>query len=326
MPARSPAPSKVIASKYTYPGQDAPELCVAIKGLRANTTTLDLWHNFGREGRLISVELFEDSEGRQNGKARVKYAPPPKQWFWYMGFYRFTTEDDTATYAVEVAFENIHYKNMRAYEDQNWLVQSPTRHAVRYPERMKLVPNELYFGFMLNPTAMTIMHSAKQFGLKAMSISFDFRRKLMVPELGIEISDPRPDSHTPTEFQELMVGKFNRIFDYKFEIKFSHIALVHRIPAKNGDFTLVITLNDPPRFFRRTPDVKATHQDHNKDNEAPTYNAMRYWTEQDTWMRQTDIVYYPDDLKRQPLSLSPANPVVDIGAAFPKSGNFPMPS
>ena len=49
------------------------ELNVKLSRLESSVTTRDLWMNFSREGPVISIELFEDHNGRRDGKGRVRF-------------------------------------------------------------------------------------------------------------------------------------------------------------------------------------------------------------------------------------------------------------
>ena len=50
-----------------------PEVRVKIFGLTADITTSDLWRCFSKEGKLVTIELFEDSRGTRDGKGQVRF-------------------------------------------------------------------------------------------------------------------------------------------------------------------------------------------------------------------------------------------------------------
>ena len=49
------------------------ELSVKLSRLDPSITTRDLWMTFNKEGSVIGIELFEDHNGRRDGKARVRF-------------------------------------------------------------------------------------------------------------------------------------------------------------------------------------------------------------------------------------------------------------
>ena len=50
-----------------------PEVRVKIFGLTADITTSDLWKCFSKEGKVVTIELFEDSRGTRDGKGQVRF-------------------------------------------------------------------------------------------------------------------------------------------------------------------------------------------------------------------------------------------------------------
>ena len=63
------------------------ELRVKVFGLPPSITTLDLWHCFSKEGSINIIEIFEDSKGSREGKAMIRYRPPPARPFWQIERY-----------------------------------------------------------------------------------------------------------------------------------------------------------------------------------------------------------------------------------------------
>ena len=63
------------------------ELRVRVFGLPATITTRELWECFSNEGSVDVIEIFEDSKGTREGKASIRYRPPPVRPFWQIEGY-----------------------------------------------------------------------------------------------------------------------------------------------------------------------------------------------------------------------------------------------
>ena len=50
-----------------------PELGVRISGLPEDVTTKDIWAALKGEGQIVTIEIFEDQNGKRDGKARVRF-------------------------------------------------------------------------------------------------------------------------------------------------------------------------------------------------------------------------------------------------------------
>jgi RNA-dependent RNA polymerase len=66
--------------------------------------------------------------------------------------------------------------------------------------------------------------------------------------------------------------------------------------------SFVTTLEFPPVYHQKLPNVKETFS-----------NTENIWRSGDTWMRQTDVVHFPQDLVRAPVSLRKGNALINIG-------------
>lgn len=154
------------------------------------------------------------------------------------------------------------------------------------------------FGFMYGKATMMGMyrvHSAPQ-------AEIHFRQNMRYQELAVEfhlkIQDPRPVENRKNISQ---YGKYNRDETLRFNIPFSQLQVIHRIQEDQDKIALLISLETPPRYFRKWNEVN-THEE-----------GANYWSQNDAWYRQTDIVYNPNILKSLPLTLKKTVPIIDIG-------------
>lgn len=123
------------------------------------------------------------------------------------------------------------------------------------------------------------------------------RRELAI-EFQINIRDPRTNrSQAPVP----QLGKYNRMETIRFCIPFSQLQVIHKVQDDQNKIGLVISMETPPRFFRKLDEIN-THEE-----------KSRYWTANDAWYRQTDIVYNPSNLKTSALTLKKTQPIIDIG-------------
>lgn len=154
------------------------------------------------------------------------------------------------------------------------------------------------FGFMYDKSTMMGMyrvHSAPQ-------AEIQFRQNMRYQELAVQfhikVQDPRPVEHSKNDS---LRGKYNRNETLRFNIPFSQLQVIHRVQGDKNKIVLLISLETPPRYYR-------------KWNEANTHEeGANYWNQSDAWYRQTDIVYNPNILKSLPLTLRKTVPIIDIG-------------
>ena len=136
--------------------------------------------------------------------------------------------------------------------------------------------------------ASTMMAMFRLIRQRQMGISLELNllRKIIDVQFQLDIS-------LPTEKQ--------RIERYRFRIPLAQLSRVRTVQDERS-CALIISLDNPPNFYRRMHRVEASHE------EDP-----RYWTEWDCWFRQTDIVHDPRSLMLAPLALKKDKPIIDIG-------------
>ncbi len=159
--------------------------------------------------------------------------------------------------------------------------------------------DSLDFGFMYDSKTMMCMHEVKS----APSIKIQFRQNMFRREIAIQtqiyIQDGRAGLEDGRHIPKF--GKYNRTETYQFRVPFSQLQTIHQIRTEGHQKVLLISLETPPRFFRKVPEMD-THEEH-----------ARFWTQNDAWYRQTDIVYNPNHIGLSPLTLKKSKAVIDIG-------------
>lgn len=151
------------------------------------------------------------------------------------------------------------------------------------------------FGFMYGPETMMRMHTVYPTMTSEIQLRQCMRYKEIIVEMTLEIRNPQSPRHHRSK-----VGRNDREETIRFKIPFSQLEVIHQIPCDEDKVELLISLDTPPRFYRKV-------------DEASTQDKSRRWTEQDAWFRQTDIVYDPGILRSAALALKKTKPIIDIG-------------
>ena len=158
--------------------------------------------------------------------------------------------------------------------------------------------SSLDFGMMLNPTAMMNMCTV----LPSPENDIRFRLSLLHREITVEfLLEIRGQRTVRSNTRALHVGKEKRLEKFRFRIPFSQLKVIHHMETGEDKFVLHISLDTPPRFFKKLDPAQA------HDDEA------RFWSEHDAWYRQTDVVYTQSLLKKSPLNLKKTRPIVNLG-------------
>ncbi|PQE27777.1 hypothetical protein CJF31_00010029 [Rutstroemia sp. NJR-2017a BVV2] len=270
--------------------QNQVELTLLISNLDPSTTTYDLYRNFHVHGTVVFIEIFEGRDGKRGG-GKVRFSPPPAP-FWNNSF-PITAEDGSTTCNVFLSVDK------RRNSDGKF--QSPIKPNVFYDTKMKLNASSLQFGVMVYPDTYMPMYSLTAINMEDISFTMNLPKGKIEAHFTVRFTDPRIQGDTGYQ-SSTEIGKYNRTNLYMFSIPFGQLKVIEQVKDENDDLVLLISLDSPPRFFRKRDDQKASHQ-----------VGGLVWNEQDTWYRQTDMVYDPYPLEKVPISLCKEQPVIDIG-------------
>ena len=89
---------------------------------------------------------------------------------------------------------------------------------------------------------------------------------------------------------------------FKFQIPLRELGEIWSIGTDDDKTELVISLQNPPKFFKKRLDVSDAHK-----------NTSTHWSEKSMWLRQTDIMQDNPSLKEVPFTLCKNNSIIDIG-------------
>ncbi|KMU81659.1 RNA-directed RNA polymerase Rdp1 [Coccidioides immitis RMSCC 3703] len=261
-------------------------LTVNISGLPKDISTFTIWRSFKVYGSIEWVEIFEDTKGRQDGRGKIRFRPPPREVF--CPDRRHILElDDGQRCLLQV------HISPRKPSNQ---IPSPINLGVMYPMTTEISVGKLDFGTLIDKDMMLSLRTVDSSRMGQIRFIVDLNRREIVVFFNLSFFDPRLSSRSPL------------IYSYRFRIPFVHLSRVLRT-KELGDSSLVIVLDSPPIYHRRLNDVTVTFSD--------TENT---WKESDCWFRQTDIPYSQNEAAQAPLSLRKAQSLINIVQDAPAFG------
>lgn len=266
--------------------------------LSSDVTTWDLLARFGREGTISYIEIFENRDGTRDGAARIRFTQPPViKPFWNEQVMLRLADGRASMIRVEI--------EPRKREFQ---IMSPVNKTIWYPEQTAIRPYALRFGFMSDQDNMVIMQEID----RRLDISghvedqIDFRlnllRRRITVRFPVQFTDPRPLQDIYTEMNAPAHGSKDRKEYHMFELPFDQIQCIRHYDLNDKEWALLISARNPPPFFRK---LALSHYDHQDE--------ALLWNERDNWIRSTDITYFKDDLRTQPVTIGKQHATVDIG-------------
>lgn len=95
-------------------------------------------------------------------------------------------------------------------------------------------------------------------------------------------------------------GETNYMFMIRIPLQQLHFVVERDFGSNSKE--LIIPLETPPQVFRRTHDIETTQLE-----------DARYWNDQWTWYRQTDIPGHDPSLKQAAITLAKPGATIDIG-------------
>ncbi|TGO45555.1 hypothetical protein BOTNAR_0657g00020 [Botryotinia narcissicola] len=264
---------------------ESDQIVLLIDNLQPGTTLHDMISNLERQGNIVYIEIFADKSRR--GKVTFSPAPSP---FWRSGQYPITTAVGN-TYNVKLRLDTTPRREMT--------VKSPFRNAF-YPKKTKLVSSTLQFGIMIEPECMMPMETLESQEPGDLTLTVNLGRKELEAHFTVHLVDPRiqGDIDFPSTSE---IGEYNRREKYLFTIPFGQLKSIQKVDLTRGYFSLLVSLDSPPRFFRWR-----------NDGQVPQSGALS-WNQWDGWFRQTDIEFDPFIIEHRPIALHKKRPVIDIG-------------
>ncbi|KAF1983807.1 RdRP-domain-containing protein [Aulographum hederae CBS 113979] len=227
-------------------------------------STWSVYDTFQREGHITSIEV-----DKNKGEVYVIFRPPPERAFW---------EFRHAPFHVMLLSTN----------ENKFKHRSPINRDHEYPDRITLKAKTLEFGVMHSPDAMMVTRSLSADRGDDIDFSLDLYKKQIVIKFAMS--------------QKRAGGLVDCTSPFRFHIPFEQLTRIYEVDNAENARELIIPFESPPKYFRKTNDIKATHDPQSLE-----------WREDRTWFRQTDIVDNPDTEMQNPVRLRKDNPFIDIG-------------
>ncbi|GAB7351879.1 hypothetical protein MBLNU459_g2426t1 [Dothideomycetes sp. NU459] len=253
-----------------------PEVCLRIRDVPYSFTNIrDIYEMFTQHGNVRYIKV----ESQELGQALVTFSPPPKTAFW--GFHpRFRIQ--TKHGLVTPRFDLLPPK-----PDQK-LTSTVTPQRL-FPQPLTLEAASLDFGLRRDDRSMitmqTMVSSEELPILLTLDLASEKAKRMDIRFHANVDGSPRP---------------------FRLQVPITSILQILRVKQENGDFPmqLVISVKDPPRYFRRIPFRQA----------MKTQGSTDEWREWPLmWERQTDIDKNMKLRDQLPVSLVRAVPAVDTG-------------
>ncbi|KAK3063086.1 hypothetical protein LTS18_002776, partial [Coniosporium uncinatum] len=254
------------------------EVKIRVENLPGTTTTRALYQTFCEYGSISRIDVLKGRFGR-GPVAYIIFCPPPDKPVWN-GTPMFLMDKDTASTVL---------LNVTRPQEQFGIPRQPSlvNPDTMYRQRTILMPDTLEFGLMQDLNTMMSMQNIAAHAGHHVFLTLNLQRKeleAMFPVI----------RRSGSRNEEIEI--------YRFVVPLEHMKVVYEVKRKNEQLELIILLDAPPSFYRKTKDVGATHD----DNEST-------WTVWRTWFRETDIIHYDAQYAVEPIRLRKDNPIIDIG-------------
>ncbi|PLB39242.1 RdRP-domain-containing protein [Aspergillus candidus] len=269
-------------------------LAIKLTNVPKETSAVDLWEAFHKEGSIFTIDLFEDSHGNRRTDGKVRFKPPPATDFWKTGTYEIASPDgQVTTISIRPEFH-------LAF---NRIVESPVGRDVSYPVEVKIPIASMDIGVLVDEKTMLPMRTVGLGADEHPFLLFDLKARAMMVYFQLPILfNPK---------SKLQAGdKYNQ---YRLKIPLVQLTRILQSGDPASKISHLLVLDSPPLYFRRATDIPNTFVDDNS------------WRDSDSWYRQTNIVHNPLELAGVPTSLRKLKPMIDIGrwnvlrVTFPKS-------
>ncbi|KAK2834856.1 hypothetical protein FQN49_006848, partial [Arthroderma sp. PD_2] len=255
-------------------------LAITASDLPLKISTSTLWKSFSTCGTVDFIELFEDSHGKREGRARIRFRPPPKECFWLDGQHMLEL-DDGQRIVIFVRVDTLRRRKE---------IPSPVDPNTLYPLALEAVARSLDVGCLAGDKSMLTMRTiTANFQDHTRFVADLFRR-----EINIFFQMTKLESRSSVTAPPI-------IQKYRIRIPFVHLSRIQRI-SDGEEVSFIISLDSPPSYHRKLQDIESTFSE-----------TENMWRADDTWYRQTDIVHNPQDLVHAKTSLRKAHPVINIG-------------
>ncbi|RAK76660.1 RNA dependent RNA polymerase [Aspergillus fijiensis CBS 313.89] len=280
--AQAQPSQKTAIANLMPPWKSFDSLAILLHQVPDEVDAACIWHAFKNEGRIFSIDLFENFQGKRNSRGKIRFRPPPIKDFWSQGSYTIHLPGGrSATISVK--------PELNSPSDR---IQSPSHPLVQYPIEIKIPLASLDIGVMIGENIFSPMRTVENPPGGGLCIVLDMRSKAMLVQFQIQIFDSTNKKISMRETYK----------NYQIRIPFVQLnEIAQRRNTDTKSISHLTILDSPPIYQRRIDDIRSTFlEDH-------------HWRDADTWYRQTQIVHQPRRLSGLPISLQRQHSVIDLG-------------
>ncbi|KAK0717081.1 RNA dependent RNA polymerase-domain-containing protein [Lasiosphaeria miniovina] len=226
-----------------------------IRGVPSGATPYDIYQFFSTYSTVVYIGM-DDSRRNADRTARVRFEPPPSD----LSFIR----NGRCTLQVQGRIAVVSVEFPRQQEGEV-TIRTPLGNPC--PATIVLSPLSLRFGVSTRPETFMpkkAIHPIPEFDFK---LSIDFKHKMLVVAF-------------PVDWKMTYEGFPLSLHQFRMKITFNTIKDIYRLTASQETQGLVITVSDPPTFWRKRSRLGA----------ARTFSKDRlFWDDNELWERVTEI-------------------------------------
>ncbi|KAJ5692367.1 hypothetical protein N7462_001790 [Penicillium macrosclerotiorum] len=279
-------------------------------------TTWDLWQTFDHEGKIISIDIFDNLQGNRSGRGRIRFryvfnlflitrypvfyavvsgelfcplytnhilcihSPPPTSEFWRTGIYKVKIRNGHIV--------NIYLELVNGYQDG--FIKSPVRHGVTYPWRLELSASKLDIGVRLGEFTVSPMRTIAESGCPNLVIDLRSRAFFIHFNLAIKTISKAPG------------GTESVSHTYRLKIPFLQLTQIWDLHDPEAEEVSYLTvLETPPVYHRKLMDIR------------PSFGSKTSWRDAETWYRQVTVMHFPNTQNGTTTNLRRSGQVIDTG-------------
>ncbi|KAJ0123196.1 RNA-dependent RNA polymerase RDP-1 [Diaporthe amygdali] len=242
----------------------AQSLTIDMFGLPTDIKIKEIWESLTADHLSINrIEIYENDDGKRNGKVRVMIEPPPSRWPTWSG------PDDS------IPINRADSSNLRvSFEARPYFSNSIRTPCNRYipPKfcRKEFLPTKLMFGMMASESTML---NLPQFSYEDIVMLTKFSKRQF--EIQFKVN----------------VGRYGRKV-FKMQIDFSHPTKIVWGTRNNGAWALAMHLPNPPKLYGLLP---VSH-----DDEQSLWQEWDLWARQtDISSQMHRLKHLPARLEKQ---------------------------
>ena len=280
--------SQILTPKIRW--QDWPEVRVQVSQLHSDISTTALYELYKDEGNISRIQIDDASK-----TAVITFDPPPRRDFWEKD--RFTTRPSRTGTAKYVHGKALSCNPRLLLPDQPTAGQSRVGEVAeqKSSHNINFSADVMKFGVFIEEQSMAVLRKCTTVDTKKYAHRVIFSLDLTRKEIQIRFSIKQDICRAGT------AGSIKDVSNFKMHIRLSDIPRIHRETANNVE-SLTIPLGKPARFFRQRKDSKSTHE-----------SRDRFWDEERSWIRQTEIMKGFREMKDEYLTLMQDDQYIDLG-------------